>query len=191
MAKTANLPPNHFLIVSIIQLVIFSSAFIIPTTTSAKLEMLTHLHFYYHNNIAGPRATAVPINPKIQPVDLRDPASLFGRLTIADDPLTSGPSLENSTVVGSAQGMYGSASQTEMSFAMVFNFALTQGKYKGSSFCLLGRNPIFTNPRELAIVGGTGAFRFSRGYAMLKTYYMDMQTGANTIVEYDVYIRHY
>ncbi|CAI0402621.1 unnamed protein product [Linum tenue] len=87
--------------------------------------------------------------------------------------------------------MYGSASQTEMSFAMVFNFALTQGKYKGSSFCLLGRNPIFTNPRELAIVGGTGAFRFSRGYAMLKTYYMDMQTGANTIIEYDVYIRHY
>ncbi|CAI0402603.1 unnamed protein product [Linum tenue] len=186
MAKTANVLPNHF-IVFIIQLLIFSSAnfiIIIPTATSAKTEKLTHLHFYYHNNIAGPRATAVPINPKIQPVDLRDPASLFGRLTIADDP-------ENSTVVGSAQGMYGSASQTEMSFAMVFNFALTQGKYKGSSFCLLGRNPIFTNPRELAIVGGTGAFRFSRGYAMLKTYYMDMQTGANTIVEYDVYIRHY
>ncbi|CAI0402615.1 unnamed protein product [Linum tenue] len=146
---------NHFL-VYIIQLLIFSSAnfiIIIPTATSAKSEKITHLHFYYHNNIAGPRATAVPINPKIQPVDLRDPASLFGRLTIADDP-------ENSTVVGSAQGMYGSASQTEMSFAMVFNFALTQGKYKGSSFCLLGRNPIFTNPRELAIVGSGGGRAF-------------------------------
>ncbi|CAI0453882.1 unnamed protein product [Linum tenue] len=156
-----------------------------------KNEKLTHLHFYYHNLLAGPNVTALPLNPK-GPLDFSDPADLFGRLTMVDNPLTLDPEL-NSTTVGSAQGLYGVASRSEVAFVQLFNFVFTAdgGEYRGSTVTVLGHNSIFADgTREMPVVGGTGVFGFARGKVHLKTYSFNTTTG-NAIVECDIYAFHY
>lgn len=95
-------------------------------------------------------------------------------------PLTEGPDL-SSKEVGRAQGMYASTDMKTLSFSMVFNLALTEGEFNGSTIAMYGRNPILLEERELPIIGGTGAFRFARGYARPKTY---------KLVNKDVFIWH-
>ena len=70
-----------------------------------------------------------------------------------DDPLTEGPEL-SSKLVGKAQGIYASASQSETGLLMVLNYVFTEGKYNGSSLSILGRNAVFSGVREMPIVGG-------------------------------------
>ncbi|KAK6941965.1 Dirigent protein [Dillenia turbinata] len=108
---------------------------------------------------------------------------------MADDPLTLGPDA-NSTLVGKAQGIYGSADQKEFGLLMVMNLAFVEGKYNGSTLSLLGRNRVFDEIREMPIVGGSGVFRFASGYAQAKTYQIDLKTG-DAVVEYNVYVVHY
>ncbi|OMO68827.1 hypothetical protein COLO4_29379 [Corchorus olitorius] len=69
-------------------------------------------------------------------------SSSFGVVVMMDDPLTIKPDL-NSTMVGRAQGI---------------------------TLSVLGRNKVLSSVREMPIVGGSGVFRFARGYAQAKTY---------------------
>lgn len=114
----------------------------------------------------------------------------FGTVVAMDDPLTSGPE-RDSKLVGKAQGIYTSISQGEMGLMMVMTWAFTEGEFNGSTLSILGRNMIMSEPiREMPIVGGTGAFRFARGYAQAKFYSVDFTTGDAT-VEYDIFVFHY
>lgn len=113
----------------------------------------------------------------------------FGAVVMIDDPLTARPEL-TSKHVGRAQGIYASASQTEVGFLMVLNFAFMDGKYNGSTLSVLGRNTVFSAVRELPIVGGSGLFRFARGYAHARTHTFDIGSG-DAVVEYNVYVFHY
>ncbi|RYR27056.1 hypothetical protein Ahy_B02g061382 isoform B [Arachis hypogaea] len=106
-----------------------------------------------------------------------------------DNPLTLGPNL-SSKLVGRAQGFYSSTSQTEADLLMAMNFAFVDGKYNGSSITVLGRNPIFNKVREMPVIGGSGFFRFARGYVQLNTYSVNLKTN-DAIVEYNVYVNHY
>ncbi|CAI0388281.1 unnamed protein product [Linum tenue] len=143
-----------------------------------KNEKLTHLHFYYHNLLAGPNVTALHLNAK-GPLHLNDTAGLFGRLTMMDSPLTLEPEL-SSTTVGSAQGLYGVASRTDADFVELFNFVFTAG-----------RNSIFApGIREMPVIGGTGVFGFARGKVHLKTHSYNATIG-NAVVECDIYVFHY
>ncbi|QHO44622.1 hypothetical protein S83_018944 [Arachis hypogaea] len=65
-----------------------------------------------------------------------------------------------------------------------------EGKYNGSTVSLLGRNAVFSGVREMSIVGGSGVFRFARGYAQAKTVWLNTTSG-DAIVEYNVYVLHY
>ncbi|KAH1084375.1 hypothetical protein J1N35_024136 [Gossypium stocksii] len=47
---------------------------------------------------------------------------------------------------------------------MAYNFAFIEGKYNGSNLSVLGRNPVFSAVREMPVIGGSGVFRFARGY---------------------------
>ncbi|CAI0454215.1 unnamed protein product [Linum tenue] len=159
-----------------------------------KNEKLTHNHFYYHNLLAGPNVTALPLNPK-GPLDFSDPADLFGRLTMVDNPLTLDPEL-NSTTVGSAQGLYGVASRSEVAFVQLFNFVFTAdgGEYRGStvtdSLCWDTTPYLPTGQGRCRSSAGTGVFGFARGKVHLKTYSFNTTTG-NAIVECDIYAFHY
>ncbi|KAJ4705520.1 Dirigent protein [Melia azedarach] len=157
-----------------------------PSTLGLKKEKLSHLHFYFHDIVSGRNATAVRVAEAA--VTKTSPSS-FGAVVMMDDPLTVLPDL-SSKLVGRAQGIYASASLSELGFLMVLNFAFTQGKYNGSSLSVLGRNEPFSSVREMPIVGGCGLFRFARGYAQARTHKLDFKTG-DAVVEYNVYVFHY
>ncbi|XP_059430039.1 dirigent protein 19-like [Corylus avellana] len=116
-------------------------------------------------------------------------SSGFGVVTMIDDPLTLGPKL-SSKLVGKAQGFYASASQQELGLLMVMNFAFLEGKYNGSTITILGRNTAFSAVREMPVIGGSGLFRFARGYIQASTHSLDLKTG-DAVVEYNVYVLHY
>ena len=151
-----------------------------------KREKLSHLHFYFHDIVSGKNATAVRV---AEAPMTKTSFTGFGAVVMIDDPLTAKPQL-SSKPVGRAQGIYASASQTDVGLLMVLNFAFTEGKYNGSTLSVLGRNTVFSDVREMPIVGGSGLFRFARGYAHAHTHTLDFKTG-DAVVEYNVYVFHY
>ncbi|MBA0842895.1 hypothetical protein Gotur_031036 [Gossypium turneri] len=153
-------------------------------TSTKRMEKMTHLHFYFHDTISGKHPTAMQI---IKPHN-RSAGGLFGITFMADDPLTENPK-SSSKLVGRAQGIYALASQHDVGLLMVMNFAFFEGTYNGSALSILGRNEIFHDVREMPVVGGTGIFRFARGYALAKTVWSNQKGDA--IVEYNVSVVHY
>ncbi|KAK9170527.1 hypothetical protein Syun_002667 [Stephania yunnanensis] len=150
-----------------------------------KREKLSHLRLYWHDVVSGPNPTAVMVTSPN-----RTSASGFGTVVMIDDALTLGPDLKRSKVVGRAQGLYAVASQTEVGLIMAMNFAFIEGKYNGSSISIMGRNRVFTKVREMPIVGGSGLFRFARGYVQASTHSFNAKTG-DAVVEYNAYVLHY
>ncbi|EXB53639.1 hypothetical protein L484_001308 [Morus notabilis] len=157
-----------------------------PKRLGLKKEKLSHLHFYFHDIVSGKNATAVRVAAA---ASTNSSVTGFGFVVMIDDPLTVGPD-PTSKQVGSAQGIYASASQAEVGLLMVQNYVFTDGKYNGSTLSVLGRNAVFSAVRELPIVGGSGVFRFARGYAQARTHTFNLTSG-NAIVEYNVYVFHY
>jgi hypothetical protein len=149
-----------------------------------KKEKLSHFRFYWHDIVGGRNPSAVQVVPPAS-----NASSGFGLVRMIDDPLTLGPKL-SSKLVGKAQGLYASASQQELGLLMVMNFAFIEGKYNGSTITILGRNPPFSAVREMPVIGGSGLFRFARGYVQARTHTFDVKTGDAT-VEYNVYVLHY
>uniref|UniRef100_A0A6N2KSI8 Dirigent protein n=1 Tax=Salix viminalis TaxID=40686 RepID=A0A6N2KSI8_SALVM len=113
----------------------------------------------------------------------------FGSIFALDDPLTAEPEL-TSGVMGNAQGLYVSFGQDIPSLVAYFDFGFTSGEFNGSSISVFSRNPITNTERELAMVGGRGKFRLARGFAQLKTCFLNTTNG-DAIVEYNVTVIHY
>ncbi|XAR70052.1 hypothetical protein NMG60_11001871 [Bertholletia excelsa] len=157
-----------------------------PKKYGLKREKLSHLNFYFHDIVSGKQPTAVRVAEAAMTV--RSP-TLFGAVVMMDDPLTTAPEM-SSEQVGRAQGIYSSADLNELGLLMVLNFAFTSGKYNGSTLSVLGRNPVFETVREMPVVGGTGLFRFARGYAHARTHWSNLTSG-DAVVEYNVYVFHY
>ncbi|KAL8459802.1 hypothetical protein ACS0TY_030889 [Phlomoides rotata] len=151
-----------------------------------KREKLSHLHFYFHDIVSGRKPTVEHV---AHSAVTNSSATAFGMVAIMDDPLTVGPSM-SSQIVGRAQGMYASADLTNLGLLMVFNFAFTHGKFNGSTLSVLGRNAVFSAVREMPVVGGSGVFRFARGYAQARTHDLNLKNG-DAVVEYNVYVFHY
>ncbi|KAL1193446.1 Dirigent protein 21 [Cardamine amara subsp. amara] len=150
-----------------------------------KPEKLTHLHFYFHDIISGNKPTAVAV---ARGPTTNSSATSFGLVGVADDPLTVGPEI-TSGEVGRAQGVYASADQKNTGLLMVFNLVFTKGEFSGSTLAMYGRNQVLSKVREMPIIGGTGTFRFGRGYAQAKSFSYNMTSG-DAVVEYDVYVWH-
>ncbi|WZZ29496.1 hypothetical protein YC2023_012897 [Brassica napus] len=144
-----------------------------PSTLGLNQDKLTHLHFYFHD-MYGHNPTSVKVAEAAQ---TNTSKTYFGSMFVMDCPLTTLPNI-GSKRIGYAQGMTASASQTELGL-----------EYNGSTISILGRNLVFENVREMPVVGGSGAFRFARGYAEGKTYSLDVKSG-NATLEYNVFILH-
>ncbi|XP_015901353.3 dirigent protein 22-like [Ziziphus jujuba] len=157
-----------------------------PQKLGLKKEKLSHLHFYFHDIVSGRNPTAIRV---AEANTTNTSRSLFGSVFMMDDPLTTGPE-QISKLVGRAQGIYASASQSELGFLMVLNYVFLEGKYNGSTLSILGHNAVFSGMREMPIVGGSGLFRFARGYAQARTHEVDLKSG-DAVVEYNVYVLHY
>ncbi|CAN1144349.1 Dirigent protein 21 [Linum perenne] len=146
-----------------------------PATLGLKKEKLSHLRFFFHDIVSGPNPTAVQI---AQAHSTNLSSTGFGMTAMIDDPLTAGPK-PSSRIVGRAQGIYASASQSEVGLLMAMNFAFVEG-----------RNAVMSPVREMPVIGGSGVFRFARGYAQAKTLVYDLKSG-NAVVEYNVFVFHY
>ncbi|KAL1545268.1 hypothetical protein AAHA92_22013 [Salvia divinorum] len=145
-----------------------------------RADKVSHLHFYFHDVVSGKDPTAIVVAGK---------RNAFGMTTIIDDPLTEGPEPE-SRVVGRAQGVYTLSAKDGAALVMAMTFVFKEGKYNGSSISILGSNQYLEAVRELPVVGGTGAFRFARGYALAKTNKFVVRTG-DAVVEYNVFVMHH
>nr|GMD17959.1 dirigent protein 22-like [Ipomoea batatas] len=141
-----------------------------------KKEKASHFRFFWHDILSGNNPTSIRV---IQPPN-KNSSFLFGLTNMIDNPLTIGPEL-GSKCVGRAQGMYASAAQEELGFLMVMNLAFVEGKYNGSTLTVVGRNPAMEKVREMSVVGGSGLFRFARGYVQAKTHWIDFNTGDATV----------
>ncbi|CAA0815190.1 Dirigent protein 7 [Striga hermonthica] len=152
-------------------------------------EKQSHLTVYWHDKLSGHNPTSVSIvRPPPYP---NNNASYFGAVQMIDNKLTLDGDPKSKSI-GQAQGFYALASldPTDFALLMVMNFYFTEGKYKGSTLEIIGRNAALNKVRELSVVGGTGLFRFARGYALLSTRKFDNKTG-DAIVKYDLYVMHY
>ncbi|XP_049400792.1 dirigent protein 22-like [Solanum stenotomum] len=149
-------------------------------------QKVTKFHFYFHDIVSGKNPSAITIAQSN--MTAKSP-TFFGSVAMIDDPLTVGPE-PNSTIVGRAQGIYGSADQNEAGLLMTYNIVFTTGKYNGSTLSVLGRNPVFNKYREMPIVGGSGVFRLAQGIATAKTYWFNLTSG-DAVVEYNVMVLHY
>ncbi|CAK7339166.1 unnamed protein product [Dovyalis caffra] len=149
-----------------------------------KKEKLSHFKLYWHDILTGPNPSAIQVVP---PANTSKTA--FGLVRMIDNPLTLGPEM-SSKLVGRAQGFYAQASQEDIGLLMAMNFAFIEGKYNGSTITVLGKNTVLSTVREMPVIGGSGIFRFARGYVQARTHKFDLNTGDAT-VEYNVYVLHY
>ncbi|KAL4560715.1 hypothetical protein LXL04_032869 [Taraxacum kok-saghyz] len=157
-----------------------------PQSLDFKKQKLSHLHFYFQDIVGGDHPTAFRV---AQSSITNTSSTGFGFVVMIDDPLTLGPE-RTSKIVGRAQGIYASADLNQVGLLMAMNYVFLEGKYNGSTLSILGRNSLSSPMRELPIVGGSGVFRFARGYALAKTYFFNTTNG-DTVVEYNVYVQHY
>lgn len=146
----------------------------------------THIQFYLHDLLSGTNPTVMRVAQSN--ITSTSPTN-FGFIAMADDKLTTGPE-PNSTIIGRAQGFYGSACLEEAGLIMTMNLVFTGPDYNGSTLSLLGRNAVFHPYREMPIVGGSGVFRLAKGVATAKTYQFNLTSG-DAIVEYNVNVIHY
>ncbi|XP_058734447.1 dirigent protein 22-like [Vicia villosa] len=149
-----------------------------------KKEKLSHFKFFWHDIMSGKNPSSIMVVPPTL-----NSTTGFGFVNMIDNPLTLGPEL-SSKLVGKAQGFYASASQVELGLLMAMNFAFIEGKYNGSTITILGRNPVYDKVREMPVIGGSGLFKFARGYAQANTHWIDLKSGDAT-VEYNIYVFHY
>ncbi|KAL2477083.1 Dirigent protein 23 [Forsythia ovata] len=147
------------------------------------IEKTTTLQIFIQDELGGKNKTVWEV---ARSNITADSPTLFGQVRVVDDLITAGPN-KTSEKIGRAQGLITSADLKENALAMNLNFAFTGGQYNGSTLCVLGRNPIDHEYRELAIVGGTGLFRMARGYAITNTYSYDVETEYG-VLEYNIYV---
>ncbi|KGN54087.1 dirigent protein 19 [Cucumis sativus] len=150
-----------------------------------RKEKLSHFRFYWHDVLTGKYPTSIQIVPPASNTSMTG----FGLVNMIDNPLTETPD-PKSKLWGRAQGLYASASQDQFGLLMAMNFAFVSGKYNGSSLTIFGRNPFLEKVREMPVIGGSGLFRFARGYAKATTNKVDFKTG-DAVVEYNIYVLHY
>ncbi|CAN0845848.1 Dirigent protein 23 [Linum grandiflorum] len=136
---------------------------------SCRKDTVTNLQFYFHDIVSGKNPTAVRV---AQAAVTDKSPSFFGLVMMVDDPLTETADL-SSKLIGRAQGIYGFASQNDVSLIMGLSYNF-----------LVGKNPAMNPDRELPVVGGVGVFRMARGYALLKT--VSLTKDGNAVVHYNV-----
>ncbi|TVU25867.1 hypothetical protein EJB05_28380, partial [Eragrostis curvula] len=161
----------------------------------------THLHFFMHDDYTGPRPTAARVvsgRSLLQPLPSGDenatvPSSLltsprqFGDIVALNNALTEG-ARGDSPRVGTAQGFAVRVSEGGIVSHLTLHLVLDAGEHRGSSVTANGRIDMDAKVRESVVVGGTGRFRFARGYMLTRNYDYDLARGG--IVEIDVYLQH-
>eukprot|EP00249_Psilotum_nudum_P028241 c3701_g1_i1 orf=567-1331(-) len=169
----ATTPALRISVPFMIFLLILNGRLVTPQSNS---EM--NLQFYMHDNPMPPNPSAVQVATQ----QTSSGSLAFGSTFVIDDLLTEGPD-PTSSRVGRAQGMYSMASQTDMNLHLHFTAIMEKAEYNGSTLAIHGADRIGLASREVAVVGGTGVFRFARGFATMET---ASQNGPNAVLKFNV-----
>ncbi|WOL08871.1 hypothetical protein Cni_G17624 [Canna indica] len=173
-------------------LLLFASLVALSATQCLRADAfegrkVTNLHFFFHDIVAGQDPSAVLVATPKKNLS-GDVQQTFGWVVVIDDPLTEGPE-RDSNVLGAAQGFYMLTGRKTPMLTLGADYGFTAGPYNGSSFSVFSRNPAGETERELAVVGGRGAFRMAQGFANLRT--VSISNGGDAVVEYNVTLFHY
>jgi len=127
--------------------------------------------FYMHDNlIRNNDETAFPVAGMNG--SSSDPGK-FGTLVVFSDVINERPQMNESdshNIVGLANGMYVNTNPvTGLHFLMVFTVVFQSKEYNGSTLEMQGTARFDQPQSEYAVVGGTGKFRFARGYVLSTT----------------------
>lgn len=154
--------------------------FIAVAVRSEEINILFHMH----DVVVGSNRTAVPVGLG----SILSPG--FGAMVVIDDILTQQAS-PDSLLVGRAQGMYLSDSLsliTRPDLLLVFTAIFEwPAEYRGSTLSIQGADRIFMDKREVSVIGGTGKFRFARGFATIHT--VSTSLLANAVLLFNVTVR--
>ncbi|KAG7585335.1 Jacalin-like lectin domain superfamily [Arabidopsis thaliana x Arabidopsis arenosa] len=104
--------------------------------------------------------------------------------------IVTGQDPSSVSIMNPPKNYTGATGHIQRRLLMDMNFAILDGKYNGSTITVFGRNSVFDKVREMPVIGGSGLFRFARGYVQARTHEFNLKTG-NAIVEYNCYVLHY
>ncbi|KAG8090985.1 hypothetical protein GUJ93_ZPchr0011g27808 [Zizania palustris] len=166
--------------------------------SAAAATTTTHLHFYMHDAYTGPHPSAMRVvsgrSLLTSPASSDDSTPLssssprkFGDIVVLNNALTEGPDA-GSTRVGTAQGFAVRVSDRGVVSDLSIHMVLEAGEHRGSSVTVKGRIDMDAVKRESVVIGGTGRFRFARGYMVSRNYDYSLATGG--VVEIDIYLQH-
>ncbi|CAN6282442.1 unnamed protein product [Urochloa humidicola] len=166
--------------------VLFLVSLLAVALSMAAAAAPIHLHFFMHDITGGPDQTARQVRKGTGPANPSMPGSHLGDTTAFNDALTDAVDA-TSRLVGRAQGTYTLASTTEPVLSVSMTVVLTggDGAYNGSTLAVAGRDDTAASVRNLAVVGGTGAFRGATGYVLWRTAKLESQY--HMVLELDVY----
>ncbi|CAK9157990.1 unnamed protein product [Ilex paraguariensis] len=166
-------------------LLLLLAVFLFSQSEGAELKE-TNMTIYFQDRFAGPNTTTVPITGI--PGHLWTFGS-FGTVFGIDSPITQG--LEGSSEqIARGQGVHVTSaldgSATYVSISIVF----MNEEFSSSTLEIQGANYLYVNVRELAVVGGTGQFRYARGFATFETAFLDMKA-AYAVIRCNITVEHY
>ncbi|GLJ48212.1 hypothetical protein SUGI_1018080 [Cryptomeria japonica] len=144
----------------------------------------THMVFYVHDTFTGKNATAMiaaGVNGSSTNV------AKFGATVVVDDLVTE-QRQKDSKMLGKAKGAYinADASGVNAAASLLWTIAFEAADDSYDSLQLQGVDSFFRSPREVSVVGGTGKYRFARGYAVVSTEYFD---GMDSVLKFEVTTR--
>ncbi|KAI3728920.1 hypothetical protein L6452_17565 [Arctium lappa] len=152
----------------------YSDSHIINAPTTMKK---THLHFFFHDTLSGDNPSSVLVAKPNGTVVEEGNVGPFGAVYVFDDPLTDGPDLNSSKVIGNARGLYASTSRgSDLTLLLSSDFEFTSGEFNGSSISVFSRDPLVVE-KEVAVVGGLGKFKMAKGFILLKAIYLNATNG--------------
>lgn len=148
----------------------------------------TQLSLYFQDISAhgNPNATVIPV------AGIAGKAwtfTQFGTVYVTDDYITETAD-PNSPEVGRGQGMYVTAGLDGLNSHVTLSIVFTNKEYSGSTLQIQGVSKQFEPVREVAVVAGTGKFRFARGYATFETHLLDIPT-QYSVIRCNVTVQHY
>ncbi|OAY70036.1 Dirigent protein 2 [Ananas comosus] len=146
-----------------------------------------HLHFYMHVDYTSARPTAMRVITTPSMKSESSSPRRFGDIVVLNNVLTEDPS-PDSKAIGRAQGFAVRVAEGGIVSDLSLHLAFEDGPLKGSSLAVHGRIAMDRQVRESVVVGGTGHFRFAKGYLLSKNYDYNLEDGG--IVEMDVYVSH-
>ncbi|XP_073310008.1 pterocarpan synthase 1-like [Primulina huaijiensis] len=152
-------------------------------TRNRVKERVTPLQFYVRDVFSMPTTTNVIV---AKANSTFGSPTLFGLVTVIDDPVTVGPEPE-SKIMGRAEGIVTFASLEKISLHMTFTIVFTDGKYNGSTLSFVGHNScLAAELGQISIVGGTGAFVLARGVAFINS--ISSNSSGDTLFEYNAFV---